>query len=93
MPKRRNSQNRIPSFGDFSSFKPLEPEREKKLPGQTVDPLLPPEEQGTINRYLNYADTLINSSETNGSEAPADKESVRDISPLGSRRSTNKKVA
>ncbi len=53
-----------------------------------MDPSLKPEEQGTIKRYLRYADTLINSSEPND-ETPADNESVRAVSLLGSRRSTD----
>lgn len=54
-----------------------------------IDPSLKPEEQGTIRRYLRYADTLINGSD----ETPADNESVREVSLFGSRRSGDKKAA
>ena len=86
MTKRRHSN--IPSFKGYS-FKALEPEREGDLPDAATDPLLQPEEQGTIKRYLRYADTLINSSEPED-ETPADNESVREVSLLGARTSTDK---
>jgi len=85
MTKRRHSY--IPSFKGYS-FKPLEPEREGELPDAATDPSLQPEDQGTIKRYLRYADTLINSSESND-ETPADNESVREVSLLGARASTD----
>ncbi len=90
------SQYPIPSFRGLRSFKPLEPEREQELPDEANDPLLLPEEQGTIKRYLRYADTLINSPEspeTSSDETPADNESVREASLLGARRSTDKDKA
>lgn len=93
MTKQRHSY--IPSFKGYS-FKPLEPEHEQELPDAATDPLLQPEDQGTIKRYLRYADTLINGSEINGSESSepkdetaADNESVREVSLLGTRRSTD----
>jgi hypothetical protein len=81
----------FPSFKGYS-FKPLEPEREEELPDAAMDPLLQPEEQGTIKRYLRYADTLINGSEPND-ETPADNESAREVSLLGLRRSTDKDLS
>jgi hypothetical protein len=87
MTKRRNSP--IPSFKGYS-FKPLEPQREEDLSSAAVDPLLQPEEQGTIKRYLRYADTLINSSGQNDEKTPADDQSVREASLLGARRSPDK---
>jgi hypothetical protein len=78
----------FPSFKGYS-FKPLEPEHEEELPDAGMDPLLQPEEQGTIKRYLRYADTLINGSEPND-ETPADNQSVREVSLLGRRGSTDK---
>ena len=109
MTKRPKFQNRIPSFKGFRSFRPLEPEREE-LPGTAADdPLLEPEEQGTIKRYLRYADTLIHGSQTDASEAstfetnqgheyqsdetPADNEPIRELPLLSARRSTDKKAA
>jgi hypothetical protein len=86
MTKRRNTY--IPSFKGYS-FKPLEPEREEELPDAATDPLLQPEEQGTIKRYLRYADTLINSSEPHD-ETPADGESVREVSLLDAHRPNDK---
>lgn len=86
MTKQRNTQ--IPSFKGYS-FKPIEPEREDETSGAATDPLLQPEEQGTIKRYLRYADTLINSPVPND-ETPADNQSVHEVSLLGARRSTDK---
>jgi hypothetical protein len=77
----------IPSFKGYS-FKPLEPERQEDL-GAAMDASLQPEEQGTIKRYLRYADTLINSSEPND-ETPADNQSTHEVSLLGAHRSTDK---
>jgi hypothetical protein len=68
MNKRPKSQYRIPSFKGVRSFKPPEPECGEELPGEASDPMLRPEEQGTIKRYLRYADTLINGPESNGPE-------------------------
>ena len=89
MTKRRNSP--IPSFKGYS-FKPIEPEREDEMSGAATDRLLQPEEQGTIERYLRYADTLINSPGPND-ETPADNQSVREVSLLGARRSTDKDLS
>ncbi len=77
----------IPSFKGYS-FKPLEPESEEELPAAATDPLLQPEEQGTIKRYLRYADTLINSSQPND-ETPADNQSTHEVSLLGTHRPTD----
>jgi hypothetical protein len=86
MTKQRNSQ--MPAFKGYS-FKPIEPEREDEMSGAATDPLLQPEEQGTIKRYLRYADTLINSPALND-DTPADNQSVREVSLLGARRSTDR---
>jgi hypothetical protein len=93
------SQYRIPSFKGFRPFRPLEPaSEEEELSGAASDPTLRPEEQGTIKRYLRYADTLINGPEitgpeTSSEETPADNETVREVSLLGGRKSKNKDKA
>ena len=89
MTKRRNTY--IPSFKGYS-FKPIEAQREDETSSAATDPLLQPEEQGTIKRYLRYADTLINSPVPND-ETPADNQSVREVSLLGARRSTDKDLS
>ena len=60
----------IPKFKGQNTFNPPEPAREKDLLNQEIDPSLPPEEKGTILRYLKYADTLLNAAD----ETPADAE-------------------
>jgi hypothetical protein len=94
MSKWLKSQYRIPSFKGLRPFRPLEPASEdEELSGAASDPTLRPEEQGTIRRYLRYADTLINSPETGSDETPADNETVREVSLLGARKSKDKDKA
>jgi hypothetical protein len=87
----RRPYSYFPSFKGYS-FKPLEPEREAELPDAAMDPSLQPEEQGTIKRYLRYADTLINSSEPND-ETPGDNETTHEVSRLGSHRPSDSRQA
>jgi hypothetical protein len=87
----RRPEYRIPAFRGFRSFKPLQPEPEEDIPDLAADPSLLPEEQGTIKRYLRYADTLIN-----GVERPVVSEPLQPISGPPARRSSdrdNKKIA
>jgi hypothetical protein len=81
MSKRPKSEYRIPSFKGLRSFKPLAPERAEEQSGEASDPMLRPEEQGRIKRYLRYADTLINGPETDGPETSGSKITSPGASP------------
>jgi hypothetical protein len=70
MPKHWSFHHLIPKFKGQNNFTPPQPAREKDLLNQEIDPSLPPEEKGTILRYLKYADTLLNAAD----ETPADTE-------------------
>lgn len=65
------------------------------MPGEANDPMLRPEEQGTIKRYLRYADTLINGPEvvgpeSNGSKSNAPKSNgPKSIAPKTTRPKTS----
>jgi len=50
---------------------------------------MPPEDRGTIKRYLRYADTFLSASD----ETPADNEPVREVSLIGAKRSGDKRAA
>ena len=89
MPKRPHSHNQIPVFTGSPYFKPLEPEHQDDLLSKADDPAMPPEERGTIKRYLRYADTFLNAAEG----TPADSEPVREVSAIGTKRSGDKKAA
>jgi hypothetical protein len=89
MAKRPHSQNRVPSFRGFPSFNPFKAEQEDDLLNKPDDPAMPPEDRGTIKRYLKYADTFLSASD----ETPEDNEPVREVSLIGAKRSGNKRAA
>ena len=89
MAKRNHFSNQIPKFSGSPFFKPYAPEHQDDLLMKADDPAMPPEERGTIKRYLQYADTFLKGSD----ETPADNEPVREVSLIGTKRSRDKRAA